>query len=72
MVRPARVLTVVVQRDDQQWFDNRPGIIRLDDDDSAFADSNKIRMPNGDPPAVSQANVEWLERLPMQSFTNAF
>jgi hypothetical protein len=72
VVSLGRPFAVKVQRDDQQRLDKYGRIIGLNDDDSALADGDKIRMADGDPAAIGEADVEWLERLSMQSFTNTF
>jgi len=65
-------LAVEVQRDDQQRLDEHGGIIRLNDNDPAFADSNEVGVPDRHPAAVCQTDVERSERLSMQRLTNAF
>jgi hypothetical protein len=64
------VFAVVVQRHNQQRFDNRPGIIWTYHKYSAAADSDKIGMGNRKLAAISQSHGERLKGLSVQSFTN--
>lgn len=54
-----------IHRDNQQWFDYRPGIILVDDNDTARPDGNKIGMRHGKRAAVRESNIERFERLLM-------
>jgi hypothetical protein len=63
VIPPRRMLPVAVQRYDQQRLDKQGGIIRLNDDDSAFANGDEIGVSNRDSAPVRQTNVERLERL---------
>jgi hypothetical protein len=58
--------TVVVQGNDQQRLNHRPGAILGEDDNSARCDRDKIRVRNRQCPTVCQAHGERLERLPVQ------
>ena len=56
------VAAVVVKRNDHERLDDGPGIVRLHNDDSASANRDHLRMPDGQRPPVCQAHRKWLER----------
>jgi hypothetical protein len=61
----------LVDRDDQQRLDPRPGIFFANYDRAAFSDGDEFRMTNGERSTVGQSNCKRLEWLLAQGFTKS-
>jgi hypothetical protein len=60
---------VVVEGDDHERFEDRPGIVGLDDDDATPADRDHLGMANRKRSPIRQTQSEWVEGLTPQRFT---